>query len=109
MLGSLLGPSHTALSNLQSRIWNAISVSVTIEERDEVYQALEEFLADISKHGEFNNLIATTVVGSNAPQPGLPGEDQSNSSVKYTPGINDASYKHLINHKCHHFLIDLHL
>ncbi|KAG2179371.1 hypothetical protein INT44_006217 [Umbelopsis vinacea] len=89
--GSLLGPSHAALSNLQSRIWNAVSVSVTIEERDEVYQAVEEFLADISKHHEFNNLLATTVVGSNLQQRNLQSNGQTNSSVKYTPGYGSHS------------------
>ncbi|KAI8578918.1 hypothetical protein K450DRAFT_210935 [Umbelopsis ramanniana AG] len=89
--GSLLGPSHTALSNLQSRIWNAVSVSVTIEERDEVYQAVEEFLADISKHHEFNNLLATTIVGSNLQQRKIQSDGQTSSTVKYTPGYGSHS------------------
>jgi signal transduction histidine kinase len=68
-----------------------VSVSVTIEERDEVYQAVEEFLADISKHHEFNNLLATTVVGSNLQQRRIQDEGQINSTVKYTPGNNNTS------------------
>lgn len=79
---------------MQSRIWNAVSVSVTIEERDEVYQAVDEFLADKSKCHEFNNLLATTVVGSSLQQRRVQGDGQSDSIVKYTPGNNHANFEH---------------
>jgi hypothetical protein len=78
---------------LQSRIWNAVSASVTIEERDEVYQAVEEFLADNSERHEFNNLLATTVVGSNLQQRRVQGDGQSDSIVKYTPGNNHTNFE----------------
>jgi hypothetical protein len=59
-----------------------------------VYQAVEEFLADKSKRHEFNNLLATTVVGSNLQQCRMQGDSQSDSIVKYTPGNNHTNLEH---------------
>lgn len=85
-LGSLLGPSSAALHNIQSRFWKAISVSVTIEERDEIYQAVEDFLTDLSKECKINNLIATKNMTSNPPKASNSLMTTSTSNVQYAPG-----------------------
>ncbi|KAG2179942.1 hypothetical protein INT43_003729 [Umbelopsis isabellina] len=85
--GSLLGPSTAALQNIQSRFWKAISVSVTIEERDEIYQAVEDFLTGLSKECKINNLIVTKNMTANPPVTNsLPTLDTSN--VQYAPAAS---------------------
>ena len=85
-VGSLLGPSHAAISHIQSRLWKTISVSVTIEEKDEVYQAVEEFLTDLAKDRGFNNLIASTRVSPNIQTPYNARNDSAKLTVQYAPG-----------------------
>jgi hypothetical protein len=59
---------------------------VTIEERDEVYQAVEEFLTDLSKKREFTNLIATARVGSHIQPSRNARHEPAKSNVQYAPG-----------------------
>ncbi|KAJ2963126.1 hypothetical protein NQZ79_g1833 [Umbelopsis isabellina] len=97
--GSLLGPSSAALQGIQSRFWKAISVSVTIEERDEIYQAVEDFLTDLSKECKINNLIATKNMTSNPPAATNSMTTTSTSNVQYAPDVaqfftSSSLYKH---------------
>jgi DNA polymerase elongation subunit (family B) len=85
-LGSLLGPSSAALQDMQSRFWKAISVSVTIEERDEIYQAVEDFLTDLSKESKINDLIVTKNITTNPPETTSLLTKLNASNVQYAPG-----------------------
>ncbi|RUS35110.1 hypothetical protein BC938DRAFT_475844 [Jimgerdemannia flammicorona] len=59
--GSLVSPSQAFFHEFYLYLWKTITVSIVIEEKDEAYHALEEFLADHPYSGRIRNLVVRSI------------------------------------------------